>query len=451
MANMDIALQAHGFNPISALEEVNQLQGKKLALDYAKQTLPDRIRESKAQADDAQARADVSTAQSPLIQEATQRQRLANALALAQTPEDWDAAVQGAVDGGYAAAKQYLGTYNKDRQHSLVGALSAGDAPSALAAASGQDPAAMAGLPGQPGAAEWQQRLASMTPAQLKDTRTKVTGMRQAITAIEGSQDPAAEWRKQAVALGYPQLANDPDWQKKLTALKASVIPAYNAIGAMDLQTNIGLPQAPQVKVERVGNALVTVDSTNPGNPTFKVGYQGQYKNSAFTDREQAYLAVHPGDTQGALEYASGRKTGAASGMTPAQIEKYAESESARQYNQGRMNGDIVDADPEWQANRKREIISSLSAAASQGAPAAPGTAGNGGAPEGPVNKYGYTPAAWTTIMQFKGSKDPAGSVTNPYTPKNQDEFERLKAQNKGKLIFYVGPSGRRLQLKVPA
>lgn len=193
---------------------------------------------------------------------------IANALSLATTHDEADKALRALADAGVSDAAQYIGRWTTENRDRWVQALSAAAPTSALAAMNGQGPAVGGGsqLTQAGGAApggQFAQQFAHLTPAQLTESFGRLEGFRHAIDAVRQSANPAAEWDKQAQALGQPDSVGkySPD---ELARLSSEIIPIDNYLRGRMTREGLGIPEvrAP-AETKEVGGVLYERNPTS--------------------------------------------------------------------------------------------------------------------------------------------------------------------------------------------
>lgn len=201
----------------------------------------------------------------------TNQSLIANAAALAQTPEEWDQAMQALADKGVDGARQFIGRYSNRLKGAVANAYSASSPTSALGAMQNQLPAGMAqsglagagadaGVSSGAGAGDFDKALAQLPPPAIKALYQKTEAVRNAIEAVANSANPQAEWDKQAVAIGHPEWAGHYSDQA-LAQLAQQTIPLANALRGRVTREDMGLPTiAPAAETKEVGGVLYERD-----------------------------------------------------------------------------------------------------------------------------------------------------------------------------------------------
>lgn len=363
--------------------------------------------------------------------------------------KEWDAAMTKLADGGVDDAKQFIGRYNPALRGRVSAAFSANSATGAasamsadpLAAYAGGDTGAApargaaaagagglgAGAPDAMDPAQLQHMIDSLNPQQLGAITTKISAYEAAMQRVASSSNPQAQWDIEARALGHPEQVGQ-NWQLGVASMEHQLRPIQQVLQGRQTLSQVGLPAPAQERhLTEVGGALYDVDPfAKPGTPAQPVTPQGNsqlvgtdpdtgkpiYHNSltgqttvgpgkigakpgtagsagsVYAQKQQAWLDVHPGDTQGALDYAAGRgKT-----MSAPEMVQSANAQATREY-QAIYGSGITPPPPEgpaeWIQNKATEDLGALQAANS--APAA--APGGGGGPRGGPRAAAAQPA----------------------------------------------------------
>lgn len=412
--------------PSEALSDASRAAQQATQSQLATATLPDEIAMSgnKRQMSDL---ALVDSKTSSLARNTvTQDGLIANAAALATTPEEWDQAMQDLADKGVAKARQFIGRFSTGLKGRVANAYAASTAPSALAAMQSDNPTGVggaesglasvaggagAGVQSGVDATAFDRQFASATPEQLQTAYQHLEKIKQAIQAVAASPTPAAEWDRQAVALGMQEQVGKYSPQA-LQDLTQNTMPVDNYLRGRLVRDQAGVP-APKIpaKLENVGGTLYGVNESDPSNPTAAaltpqgksifVGtdkdgkavyfdpvtgkemlgnttmatarYSGGGRgggNSVFAQKMSAYLAVHPNDQQGAMDFASGRS---GKNMSAQQIQTFAQAQAARDLQAATLAGEAIPDAGNYLATRAAEIASNVAAAGpTPGAPTPP-------------------------------------------------------------------------------
>lgn len=317
--------------------------------------------------------------------------------------ETWDASMQALVDKGVAQAGQYVGRYTPAKRDQVVAAY----------ATAPQSPLAAAGAMSQGGqpvtaaadASQLDIQFKNMPPAQMQATAAGLDKLKQSLIRVSQSQNPSQTWDQEAQALGHP------DWVGKYSPLQLkriwdSTVPVDDYLQARLTREGAGVP-APIVKpeIKQAGDALYDIDPQT-GKATLAAGGKwtlagtdpstkeavyvntdtGEEKKGAiplgpkpgtqstrlsvYQLKQQAYLEAHPNDTQGALDYANGRKN-----MTPEQIESFAIAQATRDYQAATLGGESIPDQQAYVGQRATAISGQLHAAQGSGGAPAPAPA----------------------------------------------------------------------------
>ena len=387
----------------------------------------------------------------------------------------WDEMIDQLVENGAPQAAQYKGRYSPQLAERWAKAYAAQSPSAALAAVNNGGNAPEGGGAGVNGnfagvtngaeATQFDKLFAGQTPQQMQGALQNASAHMAAVRRIEQSSDPLKTLQDEALNLGYSQLqvasVQGSDVPNLLAKVKATYGPVENYLTARLGRTGAGIPN-PQIPAELkdVGGTLQAIDTTNPAKPVATEIASGAGKYQPYTDaqgnawsynaktgqfeeapngpkglmkptgaggrtsvyeqKRQAYLALHPTDAQGALDYASGRKS-----MSQADIVKAADAQATRDYQAISLTGPPTDpatgkpVDPQtWINNRAREITGDLTAANNQSAAAPAAAAPSGGGK--------YTPAQSAVLARYKGSTSPAGSIGSPYVVTTRAQLDKL-------------------------
>lgn len=309
-----------------------------------------------------------------------------------------DAALQRLVDGGNADAGQYIGKLSQATTDRLADGLegAAVRQPSAASAA------LAGGSDGGGGPAVLRQQLAQLPDQVLSAAYQKASDYDAALQRIYHAPNPQKQWDIEAQEHA-PQLIGrySPLRLGQMMKETESNLPIMASI--MD-EKGLGLPGAPPAtEYKEAGGNLYAIDQYAAGGPTVKPvtnnstlvgtddqnrgiyhGPQGETvgdhplgakpgtdRDTVFQQKQDAWIAVHPGDNAGALAYASGR----GGTMQPAQIQTAAAAQAAKDL-QALSAAGSPPADPNaYLAQQTALHASEISAAA---ASTAPGGAGAG-------------------------------------------------------------------------
>lgn len=273
-----------------------------------------------------------------------------------------------------------------------------------------------AGLPDAVDPAQLQHMIDGLSPAQLTAVTGTISKYQAAMQRVISSSNPQAQWNQEALALGHPDQVGQ-SWQMGVSSMEHQLRPIQQVLQGRQTLSEAGLPAPAQERnLKEVGGALYDVDPFGkPGtalSPVTPVGQQilvgtddqgrGIYHNSVtgaetvgttklnakpgttgsgssvYALKQQAWLDVHPGDTQGALDYAAGRgKT-----MSAPEMVQSANAQATREY-QAIYGSGITPPPPEgpavWIQNKAQEDMQALASANTYSPPAAGGGGGGGG------------------------------------------------------------------------
>lgn len=485
------------FSPIAVESQLAQLQGQQATAQQQQsqsqlsaQTLPTNVAKAQSQltaldlgnqssalALAQQKQADVARTQ------AVNQGLIANAAALATSPEDWDRRMGALATKGVDEAGPLVGQYSEQLQSRIANAYAAPNAPSALSAMAGAGMAPGALPPVGPGGAnapgissgaqptDWSNQFVGKTPAELQQIGTTLQAVSAAIDRVEQSPNPAAQWAIEAPKFGYTQPVAPQDIPARLAQLKAEIEPAENAIQGIQLRASAGLG-APKAlpTIDTVDGTAFKIDRSDPQNPVVtpltplktKMQYVGVnpdgfgvYMNqdtgvetigtvklggkpapetaakSPFALKQQAWLQLHPDDKQGALDFAGGKKT-----MSQDQMETFASAQAARDLQALSIAGTPPQDAAGYLTQQTATHMAALEGAAQPVAAGAPASA-----PSAPAAVTQPTQAQLAAAAASHGSKDPVGARTNPYMPLNSGQYNKLPSK-----AWYIFTDGRIMQ-----
>jgi hypothetical protein len=398
---------------------------------------------------------------------ATRQALIANAAALATTAEDWDAAMKDLAASGITEAGQFVGRFNERLRQRIASAYSAPSATSALAGMSDEvgDTSGLAQMgrgaggrgpggatSGLLGAGDMRATYYGMSPDHRAQVADNLQKMADALEQVETSPNPSATWDQLAAQLGHSHEVGQYS-PEKLAQAKAEIMPHLQYLQQRGRMAQAGVPDVgPPPEVDNVGGQLVEIDRSDPRNPKVTplterpnkyqlVGTdengRGVYvdtatgkeisgstklgakpggaggRGSVFEAKRQAWLDAHPGDAQGALDYANslmGKQ------LTPAAAMKAAAAQANRDYQAEVLAGTPI-ADPDAYMRQKTQEYYNDFVETPQATPnRQPAGAGAGG----------YTPAQVQAKKRYAGSKAQAGTQANPYVPTTEAQYTKL-------------------------
>ena len=184
------------------------------------------------------------------------------------------------------------------------------------------------------------------------------------------------------------------------------------------------------------GNMIVL--DTKTGQPR-NTGVQVQNKQEQFWQaKHDAWLAAHPGDLQGAVAFAGGKKD-----VSPTQMAAIAQANTVKQQANAQMMGQPFDFNQAYAENLR--MLQQAQAAPTGPQPGATPA----GEPDQPRTKSGYTTAQASAAHAFvTGSghydvKARHGTMANPFVPRT---IQAIEGFPKG--TYYIAPDGKLRQKK---
>jgi hypothetical protein len=145
---------------------------------------------------------------------------------------------------------------------------------------------------------------------------------------------------------------------------------------------------------------------------------------ATFEAKQGAYLSVHPGDTQGAIEFANGQRT-----LAPGEAAIAAQAAASRDAQTAALAGGKVD-----EGALAQQYYQQFTAAGAAQAPGSPAP-GAGAAPGARPSVTPAQRAAWHST--YKAGAD-HGTPKNPYVPTSPSDLAGLPYG-----ASYIGPSGK--------
>lgn len=481
--------------PSEALSDAAMAAQRATSSQLASATLPDEVQISgnKAKMSDL---ALVDAKSSSMVKDTSNQQALvANAMSKIDpndpdAPAQWDEAMQQLVDKGVPMASQFIGRYQLKKQGQWVNALSAGTPQSALAAMQSDNPTGVGGaesglasVAGGGGAGvssgadpnSFDQRFSGATPQQLQTAYAHLEKIKSAIQAVAQAPNPQAAaqiWDQQAQELGMPDHVGKYSPQA-LQDLTQQTMPVDNYLRGRLVRESAGVPDAkPPPRIDNVGGALYSVDVSNPAKPVAtaltpqgkgtlvgtdpdtgvgvyydpvtgketkgteklasKPGVTRGPGSSVFGQKQQAWLDVHPGDSAGALSYASGQHN-----MTAPQARTAAAAQASRDLQAITLSGGTVpDPSAFLQKAEDEHFAETMSSQ---------GTAGVSAPPAAPASGRGALAgsAAWTPQQRAAVGRYPknptatAGTKERPFVPSSAAEYAKLPGGS-----FYIESDG---------
>ena len=448
----DLALKATPFDLANPLAEAAKIQQQRADTANTQATMAETgARTATLSAELPGVRAESQTkqasAQNALIADATSKVD-------PNSPDptgDWHAAMQALVDQGVTQAKQFLSApYTASRARQVVGVYGAKDAGEGLGAS--QSGGLPSDVPTPAQQQQWDGIFHNLPPDQMQAKVASLDAIKAALVRVSNSDNPAAAWDKEAGALGLGAAAgaySGLNWQR----MWDQVAPLDRYLRGRLQGSGLGLP-APPVPVDfkeaggglyattlygpnggpsasLVGGGQSNLVGTDPAtgkaiyhNPVSNTETEGQYalgqkpgtygagSGGAFEIRRNAYLAVHPGDDAGALDYARTGANGAAGHqMGAAQLQIAASSQARADWNAMVNSGSPLPPEGEesWVQNRASTYYAPMLAQAQNDVAGGgtPGPAAPGG-PDPAVHLRAQLRQDWQASIANLNSKDPA-------------------------------------------
>jgi hypothetical protein len=381
-----------GAIPDFTIQQPNYLNVSRDAMNYQDQMAlrPDALaaRQAELQKESALAPLDVQAAQqksalgnidyaNQLVAQAARAAQMADP---ADAPQIWDDAMQKAAAAGSPNARQYIGHYRPDLAEKVVGTFGTqtqGSQRGAGAAAGGSpatDPMAVDRAVAQMSPDVMQKGIVNMNRAisgfnNIKDEQSwndELDQLRQAGIPVE-TLLPSTEWNPMNYAAAYKAVQ--------------SIAPYRDAIARRLAISSTGMNPAAPPPMYEPNQQYIGIDPNTKqpvyhdvhGGPDtlgqFPVGPKPSASTSNFLAKQQAWLAVHPNDDSGALEFANGKRN-----MDPAQMRLGAQNAASRELANLALTPEGMNiADPQtWVKNRTEEIYNSMQSAQAPAPAASP-------------------------------------------------------------------------------
>ena len=414
--------------PSESMLEAARASDAQTQSQLARATLPDQIALSQDRAAMAGLQLQEGQLDQLVKQKAAHQALIANAAAMSQTPDEWDANLQELADRGVGEARQYVGRYSERLRGQLANGYGAGSPQAALKAMLSESPTGlpaadtgMEGVAGNTGAgvsqgvdySQYDKLFAGASQAQIKTSFDRLEQIRNGIEAVSRASNPAAVWDAQVQLFDRPDLVGQYS-PLRLQQLAQETVPIDNYLRGRMAREAAGVPlPKPAAQIDKLpGGELVSVDTSDPQHPKATVLAGGQMtlvgtdpdtgvgiyadragkevkgtvrlapkpgvqsnRPSVFAQRQSAWLSAHPGDTQGALDYAAGKQ---GRQLSPQQVQMAALAQASRELNTLALSGSPPPDGEAWVQDRAAQIAGELNAAPGGGnappatAPAAP-------------------------------------------------------------------------------
>lgn len=382
--------KARQLAPIDVQKAQTELGESQLRLDTANKLAPYTIKAAGQKSD-----TETQDYQNGLLAEAARAAQAADPNDPKAQADIWDQKMQEAADKGVKNAKQYIGNYTSKLAENVAdtygprtqaGQRRGADGTNKPAAGFDTDQysraIATAPAPAVQKSLETYNKIISafgraQTPEQLRD---EITELKTAGVQIPPSLAGLDFNRTDKFSYATNHAAVD-------KFLNEQVIPRRDILAARaaDLEAaQSGLP-APQPKPLYEPKYVLSGTQQGTGKGVYVEQTSGEEKvggsslgpkpsaqTSLFMYKQQAWLTTHPGDAQGALDYAQGKRT-----LSPQEVQKYAITQASRELYDTTLSdpGFQPEGGPEAWINKKAaEIAAQITQAGPPGA-AAPGPA----------------------------------------------------------------------------
>ncbi len=459
--------------PLEAADQAVTWDARRSELEDYKATRPLALEAKKLALDDARLSSMVKT-------KGARQALLANAAALATTAEEWDAAMADLAGNGVTEAKQYVGRFSERLRNTVATAYSAPDPRAAMGAMNGEEsplssaPQGRAASGASPLAAAGDMRSVfyGKSKEEIAQIAANLQKMDAALNEIANAPNPSAVWDAHAAELGHPHEVGQYTPQK-LQQERAKIRPYLDYLGGRATMDQAGIPDTgPPPTLDDVGGRIYSIDRSNPNKPkvtplteregswtlvgtdddgkgiyvnnatgeertggkklSAKPGSGSGAQGSVFEAKREAWLAVHPGDAAGALDYANSLK---GKNLSPDQAARAAAQQAQKDLDSLTLNGNPPPDAEAFLRQRQRELYTTFLTSEEPAKPNQPASATRGG----------YTPNQTATMQKFKGSKAAAGSADNPYVPTTEAQFNKLPRGS-----YYIRPGDAPGQVRGP-
>lgn len=304
-------------------------------------------------------------------------------------PDIWDDGMKKAAANGVTTASQYIGHYRPDLAERVQdvyggagsGQRGAGGAGAAEASSGGADPVQI------------QRAVASMPIGQAQ---TALRNLNRAITSFNGVKDQAS-WdaemtNLQESGINVDAFLPNTDWNPLNYAAASRVVksltPYRDAVAQRVAITDVGGAAPAAGQLYEPDYALAGVNTT--GKPVYfdkhsaaervgesTIGAKPSAATGTFMMKQNAWLSAHPGDQQGALEFANGKRS-----MDPSQMQVEALNQANKELGDAVLAGAQIDDPDKWVRQRTAQNFQQISSASfsAPGSNGTPGATTSGGA-----------------------------------------------------------------------
>lgn len=283
-----------------------------------------------------------------------------------EAPDVWDEGMKKAAAAGITQASQYIGHYRPDLAQNVsdvYGGPSGTKADRAQGQTIGQDPEQIA------------RAVGSMPVPQL---RQAYSNLNKAITSFNGVKDKASwdaemqDLKEAGIDVAKFLPSTDYNAMNYAAAKRAidRLVPMRDAMADRVLTLSAG---GPEVSAKPLGTSTYVGVDQRTGKPIYHNSTTGQDtigdtpigpKPTAgvatMMYKQQAWLQIHPGDNQGALDYANGKKN-----LSPAQMMQSATDLANKRLSDEVLAGATIPDPDQWVKQETANIYKQLSAATS--------------------------------------------------------------------------------------
>lgn len=310
----------------------------------------------------------------------------------ADAPGVWDSEMETAAKNGVGAATQYIGHYTDDRAQQVFDALG-GQSDSRSRAAAGQ--------PAGPDPAILQQKLTQIPKPQLMSMVRNQNMVINAFNGIKTADDltAAVQNLKQSGVDVTPFMQGIDLNDKSPLGFARNYATIHQAVQTLTpyrdaAQTVLAVQGTGGVVVPPTskGSYMVAgydangqpimVNRNNPNAPPITIqgaGIKPSAGTQTFLAKQQGWLAIHPGDEDGALQYANGQKK-----LQQSEVMNMALTRANQQMGDAVLAGEVIPDPNKWQHDKAKENYQLLT-----GSPSGSGTPGSAAKPSAPASPPG--------------------------------------------------------------
>lgn len=310
----------------------------------------------------------------------------------ADAPGVWDSGMKSLAANGVDAATQYVGHYRPELGERVLDAFG-GQSDSRSRAAAGQ--------PAGPDPAILQQKLTQIPKPQLMSMVRNQNMVINAFNGIKTADDltAAVQNLKQSGVDVTPFMQGIDLNDKSPLGFARNYATIHQAVQTLTpyrdaAQTVLAVQGTGGVVVPPTskGSYMVAgydaqgqpimVNRNNPNAPPITIqgaGIKPSAGTQTFLAKQQGWLALHPDDQDGALQYANGQKK-----LQPSEVMNMALTRANQQMGDAVLAGEVIPDPDKWQRDKAKENYQLLT-----GSPSGSGTPGSAAKPSAPASPPG--------------------------------------------------------------